>query len=528
MEKLMLTILETSDVHGNILPINYGNNDNADVGLAKIAALIKKERKNNEYVLTVDNGDIIQGTPLTYHYVKKMANKVNPMIEVLNHLEYDAAVVGNHEFNYGMRILHKAAEDSKFPWLSANILSEEGQPFLGKPYIIKNFGDVKAAVLGVTTHYIPNWEDPSHIEGLSFRDAREATREWVEHIHKEESPDLLIVSYHGGFESDLTDGRPTENLTGENQAYAICDSIAGIDVLLTGHQHRMIAGEKINNTLVVQPGVNGQSLGKVTISLEKNQSGWKVVDKNATLLLTGDVDPDHEIINLIKEYENATQRWLDTPMGRINGDMTVSNAVDIRTQDNPLIEFINRVQMAVSGAEISNTALFHNESPGFPKQVTMRDIVSNYIYPNTLKVIRITGKDMKDALERSASYFMVDSEGELAVNPTFTTPKPQHYNYDMWEGIDYLLDVRKPIGSRVVKLERNGSPVNMEAEYDVVMNNYRAGGGGDYTMYHNKPVIKDIPMDMSELIATYILEKKLIEPTVNNNWKVIWKEGQEA
>jgi 2',3'-cyclic-nucleotide 2'-phosphodiesterase/3'-nucleotidase len=206
--------------------------------------------------------------------------------------------------------------------------------------------------------------------------------------------------------------------------------------------------------------------------------------------------------------------------------MSVDNAFDVRTRDNAVIEFINKVQMNVSNTTISNTALFHNDSPGFPTQVTMRDIVSNYIYPNTLKVIRISGKDIKDALERSAAYFMLGEDGTIKVNPSFTTPKPQHYNYDMWEGVEYILDIRKPIGQRVVKLYRIGEKVKLEEEFDVVMNNYRAGGGGDYTMYKNKPVIKDIPLDMSELIANYIMDRGTIEATVNHNWKVVWNEGE--
>ena len=152
----------------------------------------------------------------------------------------------------------------------------------------------------------------------------------------------------------------------------------------------------------------------------------------------------------------------------------------------------------------------------------MRAVVSNYIYPNTLKVIRITGQDMKDALEQSASYFEQYDGKEIKVNPSFITPKPQHYNYDMWEGIEYLIDISKPIGERIVKLEYKGKPVEPEKEYDVVMNNYRASGGGNYFMYQNKPVIKEIPTDISEIIANYILENKVVKATVNHNWKVIY------
>jgi 2',3'-cyclic-nucleotide 2'-phosphodiesterase/3'-nucleotidase len=151
----------------------------------------------------------------------------------------------------------------------------------------------------------------------------------------------------------------------------------------------------------------------------------------------------------------------------------------------------------------------------------MRDIVSNYIYPNTLRVIRITGHDIKAALERSATYFEEYDGREIKINNRFSKPKPQHYNYDMWEGIEYIINISKPIGERVIKLEKDGIPLELDDEYEVVMNNYRAGGGGEYLMFQNKPVVKDIPTDMSELIASYILERGTIEACLNNNWEVI-------
>jgi 2',3'-cyclic-nucleotide 2'-phosphodiesterase / 3'-nucleotidase len=524
MEKIELVILETSDVHGNIFPITYGNNQSADVGLGKIASLINKERANNPQILLVENGDLIQGTPLTYHYARINNKRPNPMIVLANELNYDAAVFGNHEFNYGKEILTAAVKESNFPWLSANIINKgTGEPYYGKPYIVKEFDNgLKVGVLGLTTPYIPNWEQPQHIEGMRFSDAVETARKWVRLLKEEEKVDVVVVSYHGGFECDLETGSHTETLTGENQGYQICQEVDGIDVLLTGHQHRQIAGNTVNGVIVVQPGHNGISLGKVTLHLEKNENGWKCVNKSSELLSVNGVEADSSLLEKVQAYETDTQEWLDQPIGKIEGDMLVKSPMEIRTKDNPLIEFINRVQMEVAGIDISNTALFDNVSPGFPENVTMRDVVSNYIYPNTLKVIRITGTDMKEALERCASYFKQYDGGEIEVNPTFSTPKPQHYNYDMWEGIEYLIDISKPIGERIVKLDYKGRPVESDKEYDVVMNNYRAGGGGDYFMYKNKQVIKDIPTDVSEFIANYILENKVVKATVNHNWKVIY------
>jgi 2',3'-cyclic-nucleotide 2'-phosphodiesterase / 3'-nucleotidase len=527
MQRLTLTILETSDLHGNILPINYGNNQLTEVGIAKVATIIKEEKKKHPTsTLIIDNGDLIQGTPLSYYYARFESQELNPLISALNKINYDAAVIGNHEFNYGQDVLLKSMEDSQFPWLSCNIVNKETKkPFYGKPYIIKELAEgLRVGVLGLTTHYIPNWENPEHIKELHFEDAVEAAKKWVRYIRDEEKVDVMIVSYHGGFEKDLDTGEATEHLTGENQGYQLCHEVEGIDVLLTGHQHRSIAGKMINGVIVVQPSHQGREVGKVNVEVERNDNNdsWVIVAKSSELIpVTAEVEVDQEIIDMTSTFETKTQAWLDKPIGHIKGDMLVSDAMALRLKDNPLIEFINHVQMVTANVDISNTALFDNISPGLKSDVTMRDVVSNYIYPNTLKVLRITGKDIKEALERSASYFAEYNGEKIEINPTFSKPKPQHYNYDMWEGIEYKINISKPIGERIVSLTRNGEPISPEKEYDVVMNNYRAGGGGDYLMYKDKPVILDIPIDVSELIANYILEKGTIEATINHNWEVI-------
>ncbi len=209
-------------------------------------------------------------------------------------------------------------------------------------------------------------------------------------------------------------------------------------------------------------------------------------------------------------------------MGKLQGNMLITNAMELRLKDHPMIEFINKVQIDAGGVSISNTALFNNEFAGFPENITMRDIVSNYIYPNTLKVIRLSGQDIKDALEKCATYFKLDENNNITVNPEFVVPKPQHYNYDMWEGIEYEIHINKPVGQRVVTLEKDGQPLHMEEQYDVVMNNYRAGGGGNFLMFKDKPVIKEIQIDMTEIIANYILERKTIRATCDHNWKVVY------
>ncbi|WP_433749186.1 bifunctional metallophosphatase/5'-nucleotidase [Falsibacillus pallidus] len=520
MEKII--ILETSDIHGSVLPLSYADNAHEDKGLVKIASLIKRIKAENENILLIDNGDLIQGTPLTYHYVKFLKNKQNPMIKLLNHLEYDAAVIGNHEFNYGMGVLNRAVSQSNFPWLSANVChGTTKETYFGKPYTTKRFSNgIKAAVLGLTTHYIPNWENPEHIRELYFEDALLSAKRWVDYIHEVESPDILVLSYHGGFENDVENGSPSETYTGENQAYRICMEVDGIDILLTGHQHRELTGE-INGVTVIQPGSNGEKLGKAVIELQKKSGSWSIVHKESEILDVQNEKTDHTVIELIEEYEKKTQAWLDEEIGTIEGNMLIDDPFMARKEEHPLIEFINKVQMEATGAPISSTALFSNHSLGFPSIVTMRDLVSNYIYPNTLIVLLLKGQDIKDALERSASYFSLDDNGEITVNPAFSYPKPQHYNYDMWEGIEYIINAAKPIGNRVQSLHFQGKPLSMTEDYEVVMNNYRAGGGGDYKMFKGKPKIKEVQMDMPELLAEHFIKHSIVKATVNHNWKVV-------
>ncbi|MDF2669419.1 MAG: 2, 3-cyclic nucleotide 2-phosphodiesterase [Paenibacillus sp.] len=521
-----ITLLETSDVHGNIVPIQYANNQVNEVGLAKVASVIRMERSRGEQVIWIDNGDLIQGTPLAYHHARLNSEPPNPLILVLNELGVDAAVIGNHEFNYGRELLDKAVRESRFPWMAANIVDQQtGEPAFGCPYIVKVLEEgIRVGILGLCTPYIPNWEAPRHIEGLAFLDAVETAKRWVPKLRAEERADLVVISYHGGFERDLDTGEPTEPLTGENQGYQLCMEVPGIDVLLSGHQHRMISGKRINGVIIAQPGYRGEYVAKVNVILEQKTEtdGWQVKETDSELLSVSGIVADEKILELIVNYEEQTQQWLDTPMGRVEGDMVVSDVMRIRLEDSPLIEFINMVQMDAAKTDISNTALFTDDSPGIPENVTMRDIVSNYIYPNTLKVIRITGQDMREALEQTAAYFQTSIAGEVEIKDTFMLPKPQPYNYDMWEGIQYTLDIRRPEGSRVVELMYKGEPVGLDKEYDVVMNNYRAGGGGNYMMFQGKAVIKDIPTDVSELIADYILQRGTIKATLNRNWKVIY------
>lgn len=513
---MKLTLLSTSDVHGYVAPTTFHSRHQDDaLGLSKDYTLMKEQKEKNPNTICIETGDFIQGSPFSY-YIAKFKQDPSLLMQIPNAMGYDVGILGNHEFNYGSEYLKKAIEAANYPVLSANIIVEEtGEPFTGNAYHIIEREGVKVAILGLTTEYIPHWEKPSHIEGLVFKNIVETAKEYVPKLR--ELADVVVVAYHGGFERDLETGEPTEMLTGENEGYRLLEEVEGIDAFMTGHQHRMIATH-LHHVPVVQPGQKGQKVGKIDLEVEDHH----VVSSTATLLSAEDAKADASILEMIHSLSDETEDWLDKPLGHVvEGNMEITDPHAARLKEHPYIEFINRVQMEATGTDISGTALFNNDGKGFGNEITMRDVVTNYVYPNTLAVLRVPGHVLKAALEKTATFYTLDESGQLAINPKFQEPKPMYYNYDMYEGIEYTIDVAKPEGSRIVSLTYQGEPVKMDETYDVAVNQYRAVGGGNYNMFGAEYIVSEVQKDMTELIADYLLAHENIKATTNDNFHVI-------
>lgn len=520
-----VTVLFTSDIHGHVLPIRYVDNEAAEYGLLKLASIIEQTRREKGHVLVIDNGDLLQGTPFAYYHACIDRTTAHPIVEVMNKLRLDAFIPGNHEFNYGLSFLHRARNESEFPWLSANVLNERtGEPFLGCPYRIFEFpGGAKIGLLGLTTPYIPNWEQPAHIEGLSFESAVTAAKRWVPIMKEQEGAHIIIVSYHGGFERDVHTGEEMEEQTGENEGWRLCQEVEGIDVLLTGHQHQRINGVRIGNALIVQPGYQGSCLAHIELDLvNEGDNRWLLNASRAMLREASEAKASLLYSERLQDCEDNVQRWLDRPLCEVKGEMRVIDPMAARLMEHPLIELVNRIQMEAAGTDISCTSLFDNLAPGFGPKVSMREVTANYPFPNTLKVLRLSGEDIRDALEWTALYFARSGESEpIVADPSYLHPKPQHYNYDMWEGIEYSIHVSRPAGSRIEGLKYKGQPLDPQGEYEVVMNHYRASGGGNYRMFRGKPIVREVTVDMTEIIAEYLTKAGVVHARANDNWKVV-------
>ncbi|MFC5471413.1 bifunctional metallophosphatase/5'-nucleotidase [Cohnella suwonensis] len=520
---MRLTVLATSDVHGHVLPVRYADNARTESGLSKLATIVRETREKSDLMLFIDNGDLLQGTPFAYYFARLDETTPHPIVETMNALGLDAFVPGNHEFNYGLSFVRRTWQQSKYPWLSANVLdAKTGEPYFGVPYrILEGEEGLRVAVLGLTTAYIPNWEQPGNIERLRFEPATEAAKRWVPILKEREGAHVVIVSYHGGFERDIGTGEEIEEQTGENEGWRLCQEVEGIDLLVTGHQHRRIEGARVGRTWTVQPGYQASGLSRIELNLENRAGEWGLASVRSDFAESEGVESDEELERRLSTSEALTQRWLDTPICEIRGDMMLTDHAAARLSEHPLVALINRIQMEATGTAISCTSLFDNAATGFGPRVTMREVTANYPYPNTLKVLRLSGKDILEALEKTAAYFAQAAPGgPIQVSPAYLFPKPQHYNYDMWAGIEYGIDVSRPAGNRVAYVRRDCRPLDLNASFDVVMNHYRASGGGDYRMFRGKPVVRESTVDMTETIAEWLAKAQVVEARADGQWRV--------
>lgn len=503
-----LNVLSTSDTHGYLLPINYADNSNSNHGLSLLLSEIKKYSK--EDTILIDVGDSIQGSPLMYFHHLNQLTYPNPVSEIFNYADYDYYVPGNHDFNYGKEYLNDFTKQLHAKTLCQNIY-EGGNLVFQQGYDIKVLpSGISVLIIGVTTKYIPNWENPKNIENYIFKDPVIEARKIIEQ-HKKEV-DLVILAYHGGFEKNLDNGKEFVKDTGENQGYKMYEELQDVDILLTGHQHRLIT-KTSHNRLAVQPGCFGSHLAVIEVDFDEEKN---IISIESSMVEAKGLKEDMHCRAIIQDVEAANQRFLDEVIGIVPGDnLKIKDSFLARRNKHPIVDFINQMQLESSGAMLSATSLA-NKVTGFNKEITMRDVLSTYIYSNTLVVVEIDGKSLHSYLEKCAEYFVV-VDGVVAFNPRFSYPKLEHYNYDMLAGIDYTIDLRKPFGKRITSIQYQNKQINDQDIFTLVLNNYRAAGGGDFDMLKNLPVLREIPLEVAELMIDYIRNHKYLKIDTNDN-----------
>ena len=491
-----IKILSTSDLHGYIYPYSYADGSSVNNGLARISTLIASLRDEN--TILIDNGDVLEGSPFTFFHYQKYPNEVNPVSLIMKKIGFDYVNIGNHDFNYGKKALDNHLKNCGAQCLTANILYQGNA--LGPDDVIREVAGKRLAFFAVTTQHIPNWEEPQNIKGFTFPDAYKTADRIVKLIKEKEQADYIVCIYHGGFEKDPQSGEALEADSGENEGYKMISRIDGIDILIAGHQHATFCG-KAFHTAYTEPGAHGSLLSCFTIDTDSGEITSELIKCEA--------EADPEIIDMCKEREQEVQQWLDTPLGYTPKDLRNHDEFLSRFKKSQLATFINKVQFAISGADLSATAIFLH-AKGFYLDITMRDVVSTYFFPNTFFVKKINGKILKDYLETTARFWAI-KDGRIIIDPLYDFPTPMHHNYDMLDGIEYTIKASKPFGQRIVRLERNGIPVKDEDEFTLIINSYRAAGSGGYDMIKNAPTIKEIQTDAVGIIGNYISREKVID-----------------
>ncbi|OON99443.1 MAG: bifunctional metallophosphatase/5'-nucleotidase [Epulopiscium sp. Nele67-Bin004] len=483
-----LKIYFTSDMHGYVFPTDYRDHEDKSIGMLKLISNFDKD--GNTIIL--DGGDTIQGSPFTT-YLSKFHEPINPIATIFNEAGYDFVTLGNHEFNYGFDYLKSYMLHLDAKCLCTNV-QDNSNSFEILPYSIKTLENgLKVGVVGFTTDFIPIWEKPDNITNFTVVDTFQSVKKAHDEIR--DKVDILIGLYHGGFECDVNTGKVLST-SPENIGYKVCQQL-DFDILLTGHQHMSIPPTLIKNTYVVQPG--HYCTNYVFIDAQINDDN-KIASISGDLYTIGNT-VNQKLFDKFSPLQQKIQNWLDKDVGHLDIALPPNQHLDMALHGTYLANFINQVQLDRTGADISTTSLA-NSIKGFNQSVTIRDIVSTYVFSNTLAVIEVTGDIIKQALEVCARYFDVSGD-KVSVDKHFTYPKVCHYNYDYFSGINYVFDTTKPVGERVTSIKFKGTEITPDQKFTLALNNYRATGVGDYSCYKGCPVVSEVLTDFAEIIIDY-------------------------
>ncbi|HEY1435629.1 MAG TPA: bifunctional UDP-sugar hydrolase/5'-nucleotidase, partial [Thermoanaerobaculia bacterium] len=497
-----LTILHTSDLHGRVHPHDALADADRGEGLARVAAAVRVIRAEGAPTLLLDSGDTIQGAPTqALVFSGRIGDGSDPIVRAMNLVGYDAMAIGNHEFDFGTERLDASRKQARFPWLSANTLGADGEPVF-PPYAIKEVAGVRIGILGLVTPRVASWESPALLGPLRFGDSVEAARRYVPVLRGRERCDLVVVLAHEGFERDPRTGTERPD-SGENQAYALATEVEGIDFVLSGHAHAVIAPTRLNRTWVSQPGHWGNTLTRFDLSLERGADGrWSVVTVAGRNLSMKRVVPDPEIVAAIAPEHDATMVVLAERVAELERLVSAKGA---RRQDTALLDWLHDVQRREGKAVLSFCSLLPAQLADWPAgPLTVRQIWAFYPYENSLVTVEATGRQVRAALERSAGC----------------VARPDEFgrNCDTLAGAEYVLDLSKPSGRRVAFLRRDGREIADDEVFTVAINSYRASGGGGYPMWKSAKRLTE-KGNLRELLVADARSKKRLLLKADGNWK---------
>ncbi|RQX08947.1 bifunctional metallophosphatase/5'-nucleotidase [Micromonospora ureilytica] len=550
-----LTLLGTSDTHGNVYnwdyyrDAEYDDSKQNDIGVAKLATLINQIRRERrgKATLVLDAGDTIQGTPLATYYAKQepitATGEKHPMARAMNVIDYDAVTLGNHEFNYGLPLLDLWIRQLGFPALAANAVNAKtGKPaFL--PYVIKKVSlgfaapTLRVGILGLTNPGVAIW-DKGNVEGrLRFDDMIATAAKWVP-IMRARGADLVLISAHGGDSGTSSYGPELPN---ENPVALIAQQVPGIDAILFGHAHNEVVERFVTNertgtqVLLSEPSKWGQRLTRMDFTLARERGRWTITKKAATMLNTNTVVEDPKVLAAVRAQHQKTVAYVNQVVATSTVELS---AAESRYKDTPILDFINHVQTEVVGAALAGTAYADlpvlsiaapfSRTAVFPAgDVKIRDVAGLYVYDNTLEAVVLSGAEVRAYLEYSAKFFRTLAPGAPVDPEQISDPAVPDYNYDVFSGVDYDIDISRPVGQRITRLVLAGTdtPVADNAQFVVAVNNYRRSGGGNFPGIV-KTQVYNAQQEIRQLLIDWAQARGTIDPAdfFQPNWRLV-REG---
>jgi 2',3'-cyclic-nucleotide 2'-phosphodiesterase/3'-nucleotidase len=554
-EKLTIKIIETSDVHGAIMPYDLKEDHETDHSLAQVLTYVNQERANPEQVvILLDNGDILQGDPIVYYYNFENTKSEHICSEVMNYMGYDAATVGNHDIEPGHAVYDKLNYDFDFPWLAANAVDQSSGESYFKPYVILERSGVKIAILGLITPAIPQWLPENIWEGMEFQDMIESAKYWTEKIRKDENPDVMIGLFHAGadYTYNMQEAITPKN---ENASKLVAEQVPGFDVVFVGHDHHGW-NEKFTNwagneVLLLGPTSRARdvAVAEIGLTLNKTTNHYKKT-LSGELVAINKYAPDSAFMDEFTPAFEEAKSWVASPVGSFTEAI---NSREAFFGDSPFIDLIHQAQLDISGAQISLAAPLSFDMQIDAGEFYVRDMFKLYRFENLLYTMELGGIEIKDFLEFSYGLwlnqmenkndhlinFKEDEDGELVKSKYGDSYQLEnaYYNFDSGDGLIYTVDVNKPFGERVDIISlSDGTPFDLNKKYTVAVNSYRGNGGGGHLVAGSKirqelladRIVSSTEKDLRFHMMEWLKEKGEITPSSNNNWKIIPEEWVET
>ena len=525
-KEIDIQILATSDLHGKFYPYDYAINEESKSGsLTQIATAVKKYRTDNTII--VDVGDTIQDNYSEMFF----KDKIHPMMLAMNEIGYDIWAIGNHEFNYGVENLKNIMKQSTSKVLIGNLYNPDGTSFADSYTIIEKDG-VKIGVIGMCTPNITKW-DSVNLKDYIVTDPVEETKKIVKDLR--DKVDVLIATVHMGEENEYD----VPN-SGANDLANACPEL---DLIIAAHEHKLVEETYVNNVLIVENKSSGATMSKVNIVVEKDKSGCKIVDRKAESIKISEYESDKELSKKLASYNERAKKEANIIIGElVGGNLVPENEIaeipQAQIEPTSLIDLINEVQMYYTDAQVSSAALFNIDANLEPGKIKKSDTSLIYKYGNTLYKVQMTGKQLKKYMEWSANYYNTYNPKDLTIS---FNENVRGFNYDMFSGVDYQIDISEKPGNRIKNLKwtKTGKEVKDDEVFVIAVNNYRVNThllsyGEIYEEGEELPKVLEIDVNgkiggVRELIGDYIKNVKGGKITPNNpkNWEIIGNNWDE-